>query len=146
MEFELRPLTADALDAVAEMEQMIFSEPWSRAALELLLGDGYVALAVQETSGRTVGYAGMLLAPNEGQIINVAVHPDARGQGLGRLLMQGLIAAAREKKLAVLSLEVRAGNERAIGLYRSLGFSVVGQRKNFYKRPTEDARVMLLEL
>ncbi len=146
MEFELRPLTADALDAVAEMEQMIFSEPWSRAALELLLGDGYVALAVQETSGRTVGYAGMLLAPDEGQIINVAVHPDARGQGLGRLLMQGLIAAAREKKLAVLSLEVRAGNERAIGLYRSLGFSVVGQRKNFYKRPTEDARVMLLEL
>ena len=133
------------LPEVAELERLCFSEPWSERALELLLTDaalGYVC----EIDGRVVGYVGMMLAYDEGQITNVAVHPDARRQGVGRALMEAVTKEARARGLVQIALEVRASNQAAILLYERDGFAIAGKRPRFYRNPVEDAFVMIKAL
>lgn len=130
------------LSEVAELEALCFSEPWSEKSLELLLGEtatGFVCVR----EGRVLAYGGMLIVPDEGQITNVAVHPDARRGGLGRAIVDAMIDEARARGLEQISLEVRVSNLAAIALYERAGFTVEGRRKGFYRRPVEDALVML---
>ena len=130
------------LSQIAELEALCFSDPWSEKSLELLLGElatGFVCVR----EGRVLAYGGMLIAPDEGQITNVAVHPDARRGGLGRAIVDALIEDAYARGLEQISLEVRESNHAAITLYERTGFAVAGKRKNFYRRPTEDALIML---
>ena len=130
------------LSQIAELEALCFSEPWSEKSLELLLGELATGFAcIRE--GHVLAYGGMLIAPDEGQITNVAVHPDARRGGLGRAIVDALIEEALERGLEQISLEVRESNLAAVTLYEKAGFTVAGKRKNFYRRPTEDALVML---
>ena len=129
------------LSEVAELERLCFSEPWSESALALLLTDaalGYVC----EIDGRVVGYVGMMLAYDEGQITNVAVHPDARRQGVGRALMEAITQDSCARGLLQIALEVRESNFAAIALYEQLGFFELGKRPNFYRKPTEAAVIM----
>ncbi len=135
----------DDFAAVAEIERLCFAEPWSEKALELLLGElatGFVC----RRDGHILAYGGMLIAPDEGQITNVAVHPDAHRQGLGRMIVDALTEEARARGLEQISLEVRVSNQAAITLYERTGFEVAGRRKSFYRRPTEDALVMLKKI
>ena len=139
--FEIFPIAEAHLEAVAEIERLCFAEPWSAQALRLLLGEdacGFVALS----HGRVCAYGGMLLAPNEGQITNIAVHPDIRRQGMGAAILSALLEAARARALAEVFLEVRVSNQAAIALYRANGIEAVGERRNFYRHPTENALVM----
>ena len=133
------------LSGAAELERLCFSEPWSEQALTLLLGENAFGVAC-ERDGRVVAYGGMLTVLDEGQITNIAVHPDARRQGIGRALLTEMLRLARERGLSEISLEVRASNEAAIALYERMGFAVAGRRRHFYRDPTEDALVMLLAL
>ena len=138
-------VSREHLGAIAELEAQCFSEPWSEASLELLLTDaalGVVALREQTV----VGYGGMLLAPGEGQITNLAVSPDARRCGIGARILEALCAEARKCNAEQISLEVRVSNAAAIALYTSHGFAAAGIRKRFYRNPTEDAFVMLCRL
>ena len=135
------------IPAVADIERLCFSQPWSERALRLLLidgqGVGYVAL---EADGRAVGYAGMFLAPDEGQIASVAAHPAFRRRGAGRAVLRALIADAAARELERLVLEVRVSNRPARTLYLSEGFVEAGLRRGFYTHPREDAVVMLRRL
>ncbi len=138
-------LTAKHLGQVAELEQLCFADPWSEKALELLLGDGaYGAVCLQE--GRVMAYGGVLWAPFEGQITNIATHPTARRCGMGAAVLEHLIAVAIERGCEQLSLEARVSNLPAISLYERYGFEKMGLRRGFYKHPTEDAYVMCLSL
>lgn len=142
LHFEVLPINASHLDAVAELEAACFAEPWSVNSLRLLLSDaatGFVALH----EGQPIAYGGMLWAPDEGQITNIAVHPDFRRRGCARAILLALMQAADQRGAQELSLEVRASNEAAIALYRAEGFFEAGRRRNFYRSPTEDALVML---
>ena len=140
MEFLL--MKQEHLEGVAMLERLCFGEPWSAKALELLLGDG--AFAVVCTEGQDVlAYGGMLSVLDEGQVTNIAVHPDHRRCGLGRRVLETMLEEAERRGLTEISLEVRASNHAAISLYEQAGFSVVGRRRSFYKQPTEDALVML---
>ena len=134
---------------VAQLEKLCFSSPWSANSLELLtkegIGVGYVCVRNTPTPMVTA-YGGMMIAVDEGQITNIAVHPDCRGQGLGLAIVQALIKHAKAERLASISLEVRVSNAPAIALYRKVGFAEVGRRKGFYTRPTEDALIMELKL
>lgn len=130
---------------VAELERICFSEPWSEKALELLLNDAAVAY-VCEADGRAVAYVGMMLAFDEGQITNVAVHPDYRRRGLGRELMAAVAADARARGFVQIALEVRVSNRAAILLYERDGYTIAGKRPNFYREPREDALVMIKTL
>lgn len=138
-------MTETHLASVAEIERLCFSEPWSEDALRLLLTDAAVGFVCEE-NGCALAYAGMLLTPFEGQVTNVAVHPQSRRRGLGRALTEAMIAEAEKRGLEQISLEVRVSNEPAIALYRSFGFYEAGKRTRFYRNPTEDAWVMLCDL
>ena len=79
---------------------------------------------------------------DEGYITNVAVFPSCRRQGVAEALLHELLHRADEKKLAFVTLEVRASNAPAIALYEKNGFQPVGVRKNYYSAPTEDGVLM----
>lgn len=95
---------------------------------------------------RVIAFATVFFAPEEGQIVNVATHPDHRRRGAGRMLMEAIEADARNRGFTLLSLEVRVSNEPAIGLYKTYGFETAGVRRGFYTAPREDAYVMLKNL
>ena len=138
-------LTAAHLSAVAELESLCFSNPWSEKALELLVTDGaYGVVCLQDE--RVMAYGGVLWAPGEGQITNIATHPDFRRCGMGAAVLEHLIAEARSRGCEQLSLEARVSNIPAISLYERYGFLKMGLRRGFYKHPTEDAYVMCLPI
>ena len=138
---EIIRMSREHLDAVAEIEQISFSDPWSVESLELMLGEQAMGLVALE-DGRLLGYVGMMCVLDEGQIINVATHPDARRRGVGRALMIAIEQSAKERGIVFLSLEVRESNAAARSLYSSLGWVECGIRKNFYSKPTENACIM----
>jgi ribosomal-protein-alanine N-acetyltransferase len=84
----------------------------------------------------------MMCVLDEGQIINVATHPDSRRRGVGRALMIAIEQSAKERGIVFLSLEVRESNAAARSLYSSLGWVECGIRRNFYSKPTENACIM----
>ena len=139
-------MTADALDGAAELEKLCFSQPWSRKSLELLTNEGIGVGMVCHKDGIVCAYGGMLVAVDEGQITNIATHPDYRRQGYGKAVVEALIRYAKNNRLASISLEVRESNTAAIELYRAFGFQVEGKRKDFYVKPTEAALVMTLHI
>jgi ribosomal-protein-alanine N-acetyltransferase len=136
-------LQPEYLAGVAELERICFAaEPWSEAALGVLCRDHGAGFAVLDEQNRVLAYGGMTYAADEGAITNIATHPDARRQGLGRAIVQALIQEATSFGLTELYLEVRTSNTPAIALYTLLGFETIGTRKNFYRHPTEDALLM----
>ena len=138
------PMTERHLAALAQIEKACFHAPWSEAMLREELGKGIFLVA--ERDGQAVGYVGCQTVLDEGYITNVAVSPDFRRQGIGRLLIQTLTERARQAQLAFVTLEVRVSNAPAIALYTAAGYEPVGRRKNFYRDPTEDAILMTLYL
>lgn len=140
------------LQGAAELEKLCFSSPWSAQSLELLTNDGigvgYLCLAssAPESEPVVAAYGGMLITVDEGQITNVAVHPDHRRKGYGAAIVRSLLRHAKDAKLDSVSLEVRVSNTAAINLYKAAGFVEMGRRKAFYQKPTEDALVMVCKI
>ena len=132
------------LPALAELEKQCFHAPWSEKMLREELGGGIFLVAEQD--GEVRGYVGCQTVLDEGYITNVAVSPDFRRRGAARRLIAELIARAKEKGLAFVTLEVRESNAPAIALYTGAGFAPVGKRKNFYSNPTENAVLMTISL
>lgn len=138
------PMAERHLTALAEIEKACFHAPWSEVMLREELGKGIFLVA--ERDGQAVGYVGCQTVLDEGYITNVAVSPDCRRQGIGRMLLAELVSCARARGLAFVTLEARASNAPAIALYEGAGFVRVGVRKNFYTAPVEDAVLMTLFL
>ena len=135
-------MNADDIPAVARLECECFSDPWSPASLETTLKDKNSAFLVARSDGKVVGYIGMLLVLDEGQILNVAVSADMRRRGIGRRLIQEMTALGISRGLRFFTLEVREGNLPAICLYEGLGFRKTGRRPDYYTKPCEAAVLM----
>ena len=147
MKVQIVPMNGDHLDEVAELERVCFPAPWSRNMLkEELENDLAAFLVALDGQGAVTGYAGLQVVLDEGYILNVAVRPDCRRQGVAGQLLQVFLDFAKGNQLAFLTLEVRASNYPAIALYGSRGFRGVGRRKNYYEHPKEDAVIMTLDL
>ena len=144
--------TAAHLEGAAALEKMCFSSPWSAKSMELLTNDGIgvgylcTAPAVPGAEPTVTAYGGMLITVDEGQITNIAVHPDHRRKGLGAAIVRALLRHAKDARLESVSLEVRVSNTAAIKLYEQAGFVEAGRRKGFYQKPTEDALVMVCKI
>ena len=139
-------LTAETIPGAAELEKLCFADPWSAKSLELLTNEGIGVGMICRKDGIICAYGGMLVAVDEGQITNIATHPDFRRMGYGRAVVEALIKYAKNNRLESVSLEVRESNKAAIALYTDLGFKVEGKRKDFYTKPTESALVMVLRI
>lgn len=140
---EIIPIREEHLDGVMALEEATFSIPWSRADFERELRENAMAIYyVAQMDGKIVGYAGMWHVVTEGHITNVGVLEEARGRGIGSLLMEKLIETALEKEMIGITLEVRMGNRPAQALYHKYGFRAEGIRKNYYSDTKEDAIIM----
>lgn len=143
MPVRIVPMTADHLDAVAALERICFSDPWSRNLLAAELDNDLSAFLVAlDGEGEVAGYAGLQVVLDEGTVTNIAVRPDCRRRGVASRLLQVFLDFAQGNRLAFLTLEVRASNYDAIALYGSRGFRSAGRRQNYYEHPREDAIIM----
>ena len=140
------PMNASHVKGVAELEKQCFSAPWSERSVAGELENEWSLWLVEERDGMVVGYVGSQSCPPEADIMNVAVSPDYRRQGIGESLMVALSEALVQKGIESLTLEVRASNEGAIALYNRLGYTQIGRRPNYYTDPREDALIMRKEL
>ena len=134
----IRKAEISDVPAIAALETLCFSLPRDRGAIERALGDFTVAVQGEVL----LGYGDFLTVLDEGYIGNIAVSADCRRRGIGAALLDELIRQGREKELAFLTLEVRQSNLAAQALYLSRGFDTVGERKNVYERPRENALIM----
>lgn len=132
---------------VVRIEGESFSDPWSEQSFrELVEASSALFLVAVGSDGRVLGYTAAFGFLEDGEILNVAVDSTARREGIGGLLLDAAIAALRERNAERVYLEVRESNEAAIGLYQSRGFAKVNVRRNYYRRPVENALVLKLEL
>lgn len=145
----LREMRREDLTAVLEIERRSFARPWSRPFFEKELATPCARLTVAVEEGplrdTIVGYTCSWRVTDEVHLLDFAVHPERRGLGLGRTLLQSLVEQARAGRARVVFLEVRAGNVVARRLYRQLGFHDLGIRRGYYG-PGQDAVVMELRL
>ena len=129
---------------LAELEKLCFSEPWSEKSLTEEIDNPAACFLVAMQQDEVLGYGGMHTVLGESYVDNIAVFPEFRGHGVGRTLMAALIEKARENGGVFITLEVRTSNLPAIAMYRSLGFTEAGVRRNFYTEPREDALIFTL--
>lgn len=137
----VRTMTLADIKRVAELEKECFSLPWSEASFEdSLAREDTVFLVCEEEE--VLGYIGMYLSFEEGEITNVAVAESYRGRGCGNMLIEAMKKEAKARNAECILLEVRVSNAPAISLYKKNGFEEIGIRKNFYQYPDEDAIIM----
>ncbi len=143
-QLRLRPATRDDLFAVAAIERASFADPWSAREFGsvLLLGHTIFLVAVSGPHEEIVGYVVAVAVVDEGEIVNIAVTPSHRGQGLGGVLLDAAVNEAEHRGAVTLFLEVRVSNEAARALYGSRGFVEISRRKGYYRSPPEDALVL----
>jgi ribosomal-protein-alanine N-acetyltransferase len=135
------------LDEVLVIERASFSMPWSRGAFLYEMQQNRVARCwVMREDGHVIGYLCLWEIADELHITNIAVHPTRRRQGVGRVLLQGVLEDARERRLRLVVLEVRPSNTEARTLYEGFGFRVIGRRRGYYYDTGEDALVMEADL
>ena len=138
-------MAADHVAAVAELEKLCFSDPWSENSVASELNNELSLWLVALDGDTVAGYIGSQTVCGETDMMNVAVHPDYRKRGIAASLILDLVEELRKKGSHSLTLEVRASNAPAISLYEKLGFDQAGLRKNYYRNPREDALILRKE-
>ncbi|BCJ71105.1 ribosomal-protein-alanine acetyltransferase [Catellatospora sp. IY07-71] len=132
---ELLPVEADLFGA----------EQWTAAMFWNELANGHHYLVATDDDGSVLGYAGLAVGQGEGWINNIAVRRDAQRRGIGRALLEGLLAEAGRHGVKQILLEVAADNAAAQRLYAAYGFEAIGVRKGYYQPSNTDALVMRRE-
>lgn len=130
---------------VAELEKICFSDPWSEKSVASELENELALWLVAEEGGFVAGYIGSQTVLGETDMMNIAVHPNFRRRGIAEALVVSLVQELRSVDSKSLTLEVRASNDPAIGLYRKLGFIQAGRRPGYYRNPKEDALILRKE-
>ena len=140
----VEPATVVDLTAVAQIEAVAFSDPWSPRAFRDALRHSavYFACARRRDDHHVLGYVVAWFVADEGEIANLAVAPDGWGRGIGKLLLDAALTEASLRGAEAIYLEVRDSNHRARRLYHSRAFEEVGRRQGYYRHPEEDAIVL----
>ena len=140
----IRPMSFGDLSVILPIEKACFTDPWSENGFKDSLNEASAHLLVlEDESFGIVGYACLYQIVDEGEIVNVAIHPSYRQKGYGAELVRALIQLGKELGAERFFLEVRKGNVSGRALYASLGFAECGIRKGFYENPREDAVLMM---
>lgn len=126
----------DDASSIAEIEAECFSDAWSENAVKIQIERKQIT--VYKENGNLLGYCIFMTAADEGEILRIAVKPDARKCGIGRKLLDGAVKIMASRGASEIFLEVRASNKDAISLYEKFGFIKTGIRKNYYENK-EDA-------
>lgn len=176
MEIKYFELAYEDIEQISRMESEFFSTPWSEASIGHYAEAGntifvvarndepYVSDAMhmpmvsgdaanichghreEELPRRVVGYAAVLCAADEGNLVSIGVEEDCREMGIATELLDIAYEMALERGVTSINLEVRESNEPAITMYEKEGFVKVGKRPNFYRNPTEDALLYIKQI
>lgn len=139
------PMNEHHVPQIALLERECFADPWSQQSIASELHNPLSLWLVAQEGQTLLGYVGSQTCQDETDMMNIAVSPASRRQGVARALIEALVSALREGGSKQLTLEVRASNGPARQLYESLGFLQVGLRKNYYRNPKEDALILRKE-
>lgn len=142
----IRLMKPEDVPQIAYLETICFSDPWSEKSIASELDNPLSCWLVAEEQGRVAGYVGSQSVLDAADMMNIAVAPDFRRQGVGQQLIDALVEHLRRKNVIALLLEVRVSNAAAIALYEKLGFEQVGRRPRYYHNPKEDALILRKEL
>jgi [ribosomal protein S18]-alanine N-acetyltransferase len=138
----LRCFTAEDLDEVMAIEIRSFARPWTKGIFQETLRSDISECLGFEKGGRLIGYIVFYTVEKEAHILNLAVHPLFRRQGLALTMLRQALSMIGARGVTSYFLEVREGNVAAIGLYERCGFERIGRRKGYYSETREDALVM----
>ena len=154
--FYLLGLGLTHVEVMAALHTESFDEGWSAGSFDttLRMPGAYGFVAVRREDDEPLGFALFRAALSgegggEAEVLTIATRPQARGQGIARVLMEQGVDLARELGVQTMFLEVAADNGLALGLYQSLGFQQTGRRKAYYARPggpRVDALVMAYDV
>jgi [ribosomal protein S18]-alanine N-acetyltransferase len=142
----LAPMRWWHVEEVHRLEVQLFSpDTWSQETFwsELAAPQRWYTVATTEY-GEVLGYCGLAVSGADADLQTIAVAPQGQGRGLGRRLLTTLVDQAAEQGATSLMLEVRADNEPAIALYRSVGFDRIAVRRRYYQPGDIDAHIMRL--
>lgn len=149
--FVLRPATLSDAPALAALEEQLFGgEAWSQTLLEAELNSpedrSFLVVAPQTAPEELAGYGEIWVGDGRGDadILTIATAASWQRRGVGRRLLETMIAIAWDAGCQSVLLEVRASNAAAQSLYTRVGFETLGKRRNYYQNPPEDALVMRL--
>ncbi len=132
-------------DELARLEGRCFNQPWCAAAYRALRRNPHVeAWLPRSPEGEAIGLVSFQMVGGEAELFRIAVVPERRGEGWGRLLLDEFVARCGERGASVFYLEVRAGNVAAIRLYDAAGFRRLGVRAKYFQDPVEDALIYRL--
>ncbi len=142
---EIRKMTAREVSQVAELEKLCFTLPWSEKSVAGELENPLALWLVAMEGDSLAGYVGSQTVMDETDMMNLAVAPQFRRQGVGEALVNALVASLKERGSRCLTLEVRDSNDAARALYAKLGFVEIGRRRGYYRDPREDALILRKE-
>jgi [ribosomal protein S18]-alanine N-acetyltransferase len=146
VDVRIRTLTALDLPRVFEIETQSFSTPWRESTFRGLLRRKDTDLLAASRGDQLIGYAIAWTVVDQAELGNIAIAPEARGLGVGGLLLRAMLERLRHRRAAECFLEVRESNEIAQQMYLAHGFAEVGRRRAYYNEPVEDALVMRIHL
>lgn len=141
-----REMLVEDLDQVVDIEQNLFSVPWTKEGFLTYLMKKDTMFFVVEEKERILGYCSMMTVLDEGDILNVAVRSDRQKEGIGLFLVDSMLRMAEMEGIRLVHLEVRQGNGTARRLYQRLGFKEDGLRRDYYENPVENAVLMTKEM
>lgn len=143
----LRDMTEADLDGVLRIERAVHTHPWTLGNFSDALRSKYVC-KVFEVEQQMVGYAVLMLAVDEAELLDIAIDTQNQRRGWGQKLLEEMIVLVRRHDMQRMVLEVRASNVAAISLYRKAGFNDIGLRRDYYlaQNGREDAILMGKEL
>lgn len=141
-EIRIRAMTQQDIPFVLQLEQELFSDAWSEKGLSDTLRYHADTNFTAEYNGAPAGYLLFMAAADEGELLRIGVSPTIWRSGVGQALILWMDQYALANEIAVVWLEVRAGNQAARALYEKNGFVLQGYRKNYYHAPQEDAAIM----
>ena len=142
---QITPMTQAHVSQIAQIEKCCFSDPWSENSIASELENALSYWLVAVDGDKVAGYVGSQSVLGETDMMNIAVHPDYRRQGIARKLIDALIEGLKARGSRSLMLEVRASNEPAKALYADMGFQQIGIRPRYYSKPREDALILRKE-
>lgn len=136
------PFEEKYIDSILSIEKLSFTDPWSRDSMEKELNNNFARYVVVKLEDKVIGYGGMWIILDEGHITNIAVAPEYRCIGAGKLILKSIVNICKKEKVISLTLEVRVSNTIAQSLYSKFGFITEGIRKNYYADNNENALIM----
>jgi [ribosomal protein S18]-alanine N-acetyltransferase len=139
---DLQILSSEHLAALVEIDRICFGGHWSIDTYQRELASPNAHFIGRFDGDQLMGMGCFWAILDEAHITLMAILPEYRGRGWGKDLLVGLLARAVSIDMNHATLEVRASNEVAAGLYLKMGFETLGRRKNYYQNPTEDALIM----